>query len=180
MAPQKRKTAPTKDESNPVKKRGRGQPTSKKGKISGPSEEVIHVPTAEEGSDNTASKGSAAKGKITKAKPASKSAKGKITKTKTAGKIAKGTDKSEVVKSATRTGKKLKDTASERPLSSTSAQISGSKKAVKKDEAQEPHEPSYWLMKAEPESRIERGKDVKFSIDDLKNALAPEPWDGKR
>ena len=39
--------------------------------------------------------------------------------------------------------------------------------------------PSYWLMKAEPESRIEKGKDVKFSIDDLKAATTPEPWDGK-
>lgn len=38
--------------------------------------------------------------------------------------------------------------------------------------------PSYWLMKAEPESRIEKGKDVKFSIDDLKNATEPEAWDG--
>ena len=38
---------------------------------------------------------------------------------------------------------------------------------------------SYWLMKAEPESRIEKGKDVKFSIDDLKNATEPEAWDGK-
>lgn len=40
-------------------------------------------------------------------------------------------------------------------------------------------EPSYWLMKAEPESRMEKGKDVKFSIDDLKNAPEPEGWDGK-
>ncbi|KAK4697432.1 hypothetical protein P7C71_g647, partial [Lecanoromycetidae sp. Uapishka_2] len=40
--------------------------------------------------------------------------------------------------------------------------------------------PSYWLMKAEPDSRIEKGKDVKFSIDDLKAATAPEPWDGVR
>ena len=38
----------------------------------------------------------------------------------------------------------------------------------------------YWLMKAEPESRIEKGKDVKFSIDDLKAATSPEPWDGVR
>lgn len=38
----------------------------------------------------------------------------------------------------------------------------------------------YWLMKAEPESRIEKGRDVKFSIDDLKAASAPEPWDGVR
>ncbi|KAL9003135.1 MAG: hypothetical protein Q9188_003977 [Gyalolechia gomerana] len=40
--------------------------------------------------------------------------------------------------------------------------------------------PSYWLMKAEPESRFEKGKDVKFSIDDLKNATEPEAWDGVR
>ena len=39
---------------------------------------------------------------------------------------------------------------------------------------------SYWLMKAEPESRIEKGKDVKFSIDDLRAATSPEGWDGVR
>ena len=38
--------------------------------------------------------------------------------------------------------------------------------------------PAYWLMKAEPESRIEKGKDVKFSIDDLEAATEPEGWDG--
>jgi predicted RNA-binding protein with PUA-like domain len=38
---------------------------------------------------------------------------------------------------------------------------------------------SFWLMKAEPESRMEKGKDVKFSIDDLAAADSPEPWDGK-
>lgn len=37
---------------------------------------------------------------------------------------------------------------------------------------------SYWLMKAEPESRLEKGVDVKFSIDDLAAAMQPEPWDG--
>ena len=37
---------------------------------------------------------------------------------------------------------------------------------------------SYWLMKAEPESRLEKGVDVKFSIDDLAAAETPEPWDG--
>ncbi|KAL9016155.1 MAG: hypothetical protein Q9185_006487 [Variospora sp. 1 TL-2023] len=41
-------------------------------------------------------------------------------------------------------------------------------------------EPSYWLMKAEPNSRFEKGKDVKFSIDDLMNATEPEAWDGVR
>ncbi|KAM6172302.1 thymocyte nuclear protein 1 [Erethizon dorsatum] len=40
---------------------------------------------------------------------------------------------------------------------------------------------SYWLMKSEPESRLERGVDVKFSIEDLK--AQPEQiacWDGVR
>ncbi len=31
----------------------------------------------------------------------------------------------------------------------------------------------FWLMKAEPESRIENGIDVKFSIDDLAAKTAP-------
>ncbi|PWY86042.1 DUF55-domain-containing protein [Aspergillus heteromorphus CBS 117.55] len=39
---------------------------------------------------------------------------------------------------------------------------------------------SYWLMKAEPESRMEKGVDVKFSIDDLQSRQEPEPWDGVR
>lgn len=38
----------------------------------------------------------------------------------------------------------------------------------------------YWLMKAEPETRLENGKDVSFSIDDLMNATEPEGWDGVR
>lgn len=37
----------------------------------------------------------------------------------------------------------------------------------------------YWLMKAEPETRLENGTDVRFSIDDLKARTEPEPWDGK-
>lgn len=36
----------------------------------------------------------------------------------------------------------------------------------------------FWLLKAEPETRIENGVDVKFSIDDLKNKTEPEGWDG--
>ncbi|KAL8917949.1 MAG: hypothetical protein Q9172_005618 [Xanthocarpia lactea] len=48
------------------------------------------------------------------------------------------------------------------------------------DEEDSPDRPSYWLMKAEPDSRIEKGKDVKFSIDDLKRAVEPEAWDGVR
>ena len=40
-------------------------------------------------------------------------------------------------------------------------------------------ERQYWLLKAEPESRLEKGHDVKFSIDDLAAKTEPEPWDGK-
>lgn len=35
-------------------------------------------------------------------------------------------------------------------------------------------------MKAEPESRIEKGIDVKFSIEDLQATSEPEPWEGVR
>ncbi|KAI0141739.1 DUF55-domain-containing protein [Xylariaceae sp. FL1272] len=38
----------------------------------------------------------------------------------------------------------------------------------------------YWLLKAEPETRLERGVDVRFSIDDLASRTEPEPWDGIR
>ncbi|ORX65720.1 DUF55-domain-containing protein [Linderina pennispora] len=39
----------------------------------------------------------------------------------------------------------------------------------------------YWLMKAEPESRIVKGKDVKFSIDDLYEMKdSTSCWDGVR
>ena len=37
----------------------------------------------------------------------------------------------------------------------------------------------YWLMKAEPNSRVEKGVDVKFSIDDLAARAEPEGWDGR-
>ncbi|WRT70838.1 uncharacterized protein IL334_007837 [Kwoniella shivajii] len=36
-----------------------------------------------------------------------------------------------------------------------------------------------WLMKAEPDSRVVKGKDVKFSVDDFEK-LGVSPWDGVR
>ncbi|EJU05125.1 DUF55-domain-containing protein [Dacryopinax primogenitus] len=36
-----------------------------------------------------------------------------------------------------------------------------------------------WLMKAEPESRVVKGKDVKFSVDDFEE-IKVSPWDGVR
>jgi hypothetical protein len=41
-----------------------------------------------------------------------------------------------------------------------------------------PDEACFWLLKAEPETRLEKGIDVKFSIDDLAATKEPEPWDG--
>ncbi|TFK93634.1 DUF55-domain-containing protein [Polyporus arcularius HHB13444] len=37
----------------------------------------------------------------------------------------------------------------------------------------------HWLMKAEPDSRIVKGKDVKFSVDDFE-AVKTTPWEGVR
>lgn len=34
-------------------------------------------------------------------------------------------------------------------------------------------------MKAEPETRLENGVDVRFSIDDLRARTEPEGWDGE-
>ncbi|KII94592.1 hypothetical protein PLICRDRAFT_33393 [Plicaturopsis crispa FD-325 SS-3] len=39
--------------------------------------------------------------------------------------------------------------------------------------------PQYWLMKAEPDSRIVKGKDVKFSVDDFESAKTTS-WEGVR
>ncbi|KAK0612140.1 PUA-like domain-containing protein [Immersiella caudata] len=52
--------------------------------------------------------------------------------------------------------------------------------ATNEENAEDNGEKTYWLLKAEPESRIENGVDVKFSIDDLAAKKEPEPWDGIR
>ncbi|KLJ07889.1 hypothetical protein EMPG_16637 [Blastomyces silverae] len=54
------------------------------------------------------------------------------------------------------------------------------KRRVDETQDEEDDTKSYWLMKAEPESRMEKGVDVRFSIDDLREASEPEPWDGVR
>ncbi|KAH7887505.1 DUF55-domain-containing protein [Phlebopus sp. FC_14] len=41
------------------------------------------------------------------------------------------------------------------------------------------HPTRYWLMKAEPDSRVVKGKDVKFSVDDFESA-GTTPWEGVR
>ena len=62
----------------------------------------------------------------------------------------------------------------------------GPKKNVENESGEDkgakgPNERKYWLMKAEPESRIENGVDVKFGIDDLmKEPDQTACWDGVR
>ncbi|KAF7360340.1 Autophagy-related protein [Mycena venus] len=38
---------------------------------------------------------------------------------------------------------------------------------------------NYWLLKAEPDSRVVKGKDVKFSVDDFEG-IKTSPWEGVR
>ncbi|CEL10765.1 Putative AT DNA binding protein [Aspergillus calidoustus] len=91
---------------------------------------------------------------------------------------AKGTPKPKTPASSSRgRGRPRKITAQ------TSASVSTPKtnaSTAKTDKSANNSGPSYWLMKAEPESRLDKGVDVKFSIDDLRDAKEPEPWDGVR
>lgn len=55
---------------------------------------------------------------------------------------------------------------------------SGDQVGIEEEEDDDDDDAQYWLMKAEPESRVVKGVDVKFSIDDLAAADKPECWDG--
>lgn len=53
--------------------------------------------------------------------------------------------------------------------------------ATKAVAARKDGERRYWLLKSEPESRVEKGVDMKFGIDDLAACVdQTEPWDGVR
>ncbi|KAK1977501.1 PUA-like domain-containing protein [Colletotrichum cereale] len=47
-------------------------------------------------------------------------------------------------------------------------------------EPRDPPGPRYWLMKSEPDVRVEDGYEIKFSIDDLATKKTPEGWEGIR
>lgn len=84
--------------------------------------------------------------------------------------------------SITVAGRKLKASKpSSKATAASEASSTLEDQAEEKDEAEATESDcQYWLMKAEPESRIENGVDVKFSIDDLKAKVEPEAWDGVR
>lgn len=75
--------------------------------------------------------------------------------------------------------KQIEHTSSE---SEAAVKVAGAAGSTTKAEDKETldHDIQYWLMKAEPESRMEKGHDVKFSIDDLEAKSEPEGWDGVR
>ncbi|RFU30844.1 hypothetical protein B7463_g5483, partial [Scytalidium lignicola] len=85
----------------------------------------------------------------------------------------------EKVKKVAKTNKKTAATANEKKGTSTAKPV-GKTTANAVSSTDKPAGRQYWLMKAEPESRLEKGVDIKFSIDDLATKTEPEPWDGIR
>lgn len=180
MAPAKRKannaadstsTAPTKRQKKIV------EPTASSSRPSRTSLAEAAAPRSTRSSISGKSPGKPAK----KATKASDSGTAKKSEGKTATKV-KATDGRKRGKSAKTTTDKEETTAPEEkstvvvdvPFREKSAVTAESEDEVEVDS----EGPAYWLMKAEPESRIEKGKDVKFSIDDLEAATKPEGWDG--
>jgi len=66
-------------------------------------------------------------------------------------------------------------------LSGSQTQGPTTAKSKKTPDADGGPRPTCWLIKSEPESRIERGVDVKFSLDDLRREpQSTACWDGVR
>lgn len=87
----------------------------------------------------------------------------------------------QVKKAKTKTRKEPSDATKQQASAKQKTSADTNTKPEEKETADDSDErPKYWLMKAEPETRIEKGKDVKFSIDDLKACTEPEPWTGVR
>ena len=93
-----------------------------------------------------------------------------------------------VLKPATKAKKPAIKSKAKAKATPASAAANKSAEAVNEDEGEETakesdwehvDETQYWLMKAEPQSRLENGRDVAFSIDHLERATEAEPWDGK-
>jgi predicted RNA-binding protein with PUA-like domain len=71
--------------------------------------------------------------------------------------------------------RRMPKTKAVRKINTESAPTENLKKAKSESERQ------YWLLKSEPESRFENGRDMKFSIDDLRKCKdQTSSWDGVR
>lgn len=101
--------------------------------------------------------------------------KAKKSKTKGGEDAEDGTDAAAVTTKKTPKGAgSVKKAAEAKPTTATKTEPSKDEETKEQDQGSR----QYWLMKAEPESRIENGVDVRFSIDDLAAKKEPEPWDG--
>ncbi|XP_025087642.1 thymocyte nuclear protein 1-like isoform X1 [Pomacea canaliculata] len=78
--------------------------------------------------------------------------------------------------------RKLHDKQSEVPPKSTKrSRGKDDQKTISSDSSARKLVYTHWLLKSEPDSRIENGVDMKFSFDDLKNRPnQTEHWDGVR
>ncbi|KAJ6789998.1 hypothetical protein PWT90_07589 [Aphanocladium album] len=112
------------------------------------------------------------------------SGKGSAIKAEAEPEPAKATKKS-ALSAAKKDGKKTKTAAKEEDGDGEVARAGSEDPDVDSIPAVNPEAPKhegewYWLMKAEPETRMENGHDVRFSIDDLRAKTKPEGWDGIR
>jgi len=87
------------------------------------------------------------------------------------------TEKAPTTKSTTTTAKRGPKSKISKDGTETEAEdfVEG----LTQDDEQDVDDLQYWLMKAEPNTRIEKGVDVAYPIDKLAEATEPEPWDGK-
>lgn len=101
--------------------------------------------------------------------------KSKNSKTKGGEDAEDGTDAAAATTKKTPKGPgSVKKAAEAKPTTATKTELGKDEGTKEQDQGSR----QYWLMKAEPESRIENGVDVRFSIDDLAAKKEPEPWDG--
>ena len=100
------------------------------------------------------------------AKPVAKRGRppGSTNKSKTAAAVAK----------PTKTAAKAKN-----PKESIESEDDDFVESLTQNDEQDDLDLQYWLMKAEPNTRIEKGIDVAYPIDKLAQATEPEPWDGE-
>ncbi|KAK4994419.1 hypothetical protein LTR66_005553, partial [Elasticomyces elasticus] len=93
---------------------------------------------------------------------------------------AKGKRKAAVVVGGKDKKAKMAQSAADKTEDGPAADVDANATEATTEIADDEPDRQYWLMKAEPESRMEKGRDVKFSIDDLRAKTGPESWDGVR
>jgi hypothetical protein len=171
---------------SPQAQRGRGRPpknsvasTSKTAKTSG--RQGILKDTTRTSSQNDVANSGVGEASAVKQR------RGRPSKTATIASPGRGRPRKEVAAATRGRGRPNKDattstTKAGRPKKSEENDGLTDDEAINKSIAAGPDtvdpEIQYWLMKAEPETRLEKGMDVKFSIDDLAAKTEPEGWDG--